>query len=220
MRCQPAARAALSHCLPLRRLCQDRISSRCSTRAPGRRMWRPASIQAVVNQTIAGLAQGRKIDGQGAVFGRPAVLLQGPAGPLPRDAAASTMRRQCSRRTAGLPWPWARPCTRQTVGQAPVTFDELVRQLRECKQRSIGRDRLKPLFADPAEYDAFCQRHARATVSQGRILRPTPATPGWASTAAATTTKLALISEDNEAAVYVLQLQPGQPRAARQGAAG
>ena len=34
-----------------------------------------ASIfQAVVNQTIAGLAQGRKIDGQGAVFGRPAVI--------------------------------------------------------------------------------------------------------------------------------------------------
>ena len=168
-----------------------------------------ASIyQAVVNQTIAGLAQGRKIAGKVLFLGGPLYYCKG--------------LRARFRETLGLDDETAvfpaygrfavalgAAMYSATVGQAPVTFDVLVRRLRECKM-VFGRDRLKPLFAGPAEYDAFCQRHARATVPKADLA--TYAGPAWLGIdCGSTTTKLALISQDRALLYTYYSANQGNP---------
>ncbi len=168
-----------------------------------------ASIyQAVVNQTIAGLAQGRKIAGKVLFLGGPLYYCKG--------------LRARFRETLGLDDETAvfpaygrfavalgAAMYSATVGQAPVTFDVLVRRLRECKM-VFGRDRLKPLFAGPAEYDAFCQRHARATVPKADLA--TYAGPAWLGIdCGSTTTKLALISQDRALLYTYYSSNQGNP---------
>lgn len=122
-----------------------------------------ASIfRAVVNQTIAGLAQGRRITGKVMFLGGPLSFNEG-------------LRRQfvhvlkLAPEQAVFP-PYARVSV--ALGAAfyaaglsdEFSFSELVSRVEQATVARSDTSRLAPLFADPDEYEDFCARHNTARV--------------------------------------------------------
>ncbi|MBQ8213554.1 MAG: 2-hydroxyglutaryl-CoA dehydratase, partial [Clostridia bacterium] len=155
-----------------------------------------ASIfQAVVNQTIAGLARGRKITGKVLFLGGPLYYCKG--------------LQERFRVTLGLDDEHAifPENARFAVALGASLFAEKnasplsLAALKEAIGQSISSapsvNRLEPLFASDRDYEEFSERHAQATV---REIDPT-AYRGNATLGidcGSTTTKLVLLSENNE----------------------
>ncbi len=155
-----------------------------------------ASIfQAVVNQTIAGLARGRTIAGKVLFLGGPLYYCKGlqqrfketlelsdENAVFPRDGrfAVALGAALYAERHA-----------------APTTLNALCERIRGSLNSAPIVSRLAPLFESETEYSLFAARHARATV-------PTidPATYSGNATlgidCGSTTTKLVLLSHTNE----------------------
>ena len=117
-------------------------------------------LQAVVTQTIAGLACGRPIRGNVMFLGGPLHFL-----PELRTAFERTLADQVDSFTC--------PSDAQlyvAVGAAlmasgpPVTLAELSTRLATRKALSLATSRMRPLFSDDDELAAFRERHARATI--------------------------------------------------------
>ena len=155
-----------------------------------------ASIyQAVVNQTIAGLAQGRRIQGKVLFLGGPLYYCKGL-----RQRFQETLK--LSDEEAVFP----------EYGRFAVAFgaamyarkagsSTTVLRLREAIEKSLAQrtvtNRLPPLFASQAEYEEFRQRHAGADVPSRDIASYSG--PAWLGIdCGSTSTKLALLSEDRE----------------------
>ncbi|MBQ8208128.1 MAG: 2-hydroxyacyl-CoA dehydratase [Clostridia bacterium] len=153
-----------------------------------------ASIyQAVVNQTITGLAQGRKIGGKVLFLGGPLYYCEG--------------LRIRFRETLGLDEEHAifpdygrfavalgAAIYSQTTNE--ITYDFLENELSRAKVGS-GRDRLAPLFETEDDYKEFLDRHEKATVNERDI--DTYRGRAWLGIdCGSTTTKLVLISEDKD----------------------
>ena len=155
-----------------------------------------ASIyQAVVNQTVAGLAQGREIGGRVMFLGGPLYYCRGL-----RERFCETLK--LSDENAIFP-DYARNAVSigaalyaQTSAGNTVTLHELLCRISEAKTRAASR-RLPPLFETKEEYDAFAARHAKASVEFADI-------ESYAGKAylgidcGSTTTKLTLIGENSE----------------------
>ncbi len=155
-----------------------------------------ASIyQAVVDQTIIGLAQGRQIRGRVAFLG----------GPL---HFAAGLRKQFEK-TLGLAdenavfpengqfFVAAGAALYACEQENFVTFDELFESIQNAKDGSGDLHILEPLFNDEAEYEAFKKRHADASVPfvdpknyQGKAY--------LGIDCGSTTVKIVLIGEKNE----------------------
>ena len=155
-----------------------------------------ASIfQAVVNQTIAGLARGRKITGKVLFLGGPLYYCKG--------------LQERFRVTLGLDDEHAifPENARFAVALGASLFAEKnasplsLASLKEAIGQSISSapsvSRLEPLFATQRDYEEFSERHEKATVKE---IDPT-AYRGNATLGidcGSTTTKLVLLSENNE----------------------
>ena len=119
-------------------------------------------LQAVVTQTIAGLACGRPIRGHVMFLGGPLhFLLQ------LRAAFERTLADQVDSFTC--------PDNAQlyvAIGAAllssgePTPISELSTRLATRKALSLGTSRMRPLFKDTAELEAFRERHARAHIER------------------------------------------------------
>ena len=127
-----------------------------------------ASIfQAVVNQTISGLACGKPIHGCVAFLGGPLHFL-----PELKKAFIRTLRLapenivdpEDSHLFAAM---GAALETETDAAARPV--DELIDRLSQGVAMAFEIKRLPPLFADKEEYDAFCARHARAVVAKADL---------------------------------------------------
>ena len=127
-----------------------------------------ASIfQAVVNQTISGLACGKPIHGCVAFLGGPLHFL-----PELKKAFIRTLRLapenivdpEDSHLFAAM---GAALETETDAAARPV--DELIDRLSQGVAMAFEIKRLPPLFADREEYDAFCARHARAVVAKADL---------------------------------------------------
>ena len=154
-----------------------------------------ASIyQAVANQTIAGLAQGKKIRGKVLFLGGPLYYCKGL-----RERFVETLK--LTPETAVFP-----EYGRFAVGMgaalyaekagAEMTLDELIGRIENRRGHDMGRGWLKPLFSCDAEYLEFMARHSEAGVPS----RDIAAYEGRAFLGidcGSTTTKLVLISEDD-----------------------
>ena len=179
------------------------IASRCGVFAKsdiqpilnqgGRKEDVAASIfQAVVDQTIAGLAQGREIAGQVVFLGGPLHFLKGlrrrfqetlhlddahAIFPDDGDCYAAIGAALCSK------------------GYEPTTFADLYHKL----DSSVGdrglTETLPPLFENRAEYDAFCARH-NANAPQQTDIGAYEGRAWLGVDAGSTTTKLALVDEN------------------------
>lgn len=120
-----------------------------------------ASIfQAVVNQTIAGLAQGRPIRGNIVYLGGPLTFM----GEL-RKAFDTTLQ------TTGL-------CPENSLyyvalgaAYCATTTIDLTRAVEQLRSHKIEDSvvSMPPLFVDQAAYDSFVERHAKATVPTSSI---------------------------------------------------
>ena len=155
-----------------------------------------ASIyQAVVNQTIAGLAQGRKIEGKVMFLGGPLYYCKGL-----RRRFVETLG--LSEEEAIFP---TYALYAVAIGAAvyaaregkTTTYEELVQRLEDSANQPRETVVSEPLFATREEYEAFAARHAKATVRQVSIEGYTG--PAWLGIdCGSTTTKVVLINRDDE----------------------
>jgi predicted CoA-substrate-specific enzyme activase len=148
-------------------------------------------LQAVVNQTISSLAQGRAISGKVALLGGPLCFL--------------SELRQRFIETLGLKHDEVfNPEHSQyfvaigaalTVPKEPVSYESLQEKAPKLLARHQKIEKpLKPLFADEEDYQQFLARHEQHTVKQTNLNEYT-GKAYLGIDAGSTTTKLALISE-------------------------
>ena len=179
------------------------IASRCGVFAKsdiqpilnqgGRKEDVAASIfQAVVDQTVAGLTQGRELKGKIVFLGGPLTFLKGLRArfvetlqldeahaifPKDGDCFAAIGAALCSEEYAAQP------------------FEELLKLLEESRDATTVVDTMPPLFQSQEEYDAFVARHNASTPPQLDIHTYT-GDAYLGIDAGSTTTKMALIAPD------------------------
>ena len=163
--------------------------------------------QAVVNQTITGLAQGRKISGKVMFLGGPLHYCKGL-----RDCFKTTLK--LSDENAVFP-DYGRFAV--ALGAAynsrkngiVLTADECISRIRDiCRPTVLNT--VEPLFSSQEEYDSFVSRHNLATIPQQSI-------ENYAGKAylgidcGSTTTKLVLISSENKILYSYYSSNNGNP---------
>ena len=167
-----------------------------------------ASIfQAVVNQTISGLACGKPIRGCVAFLGGPLHFL-------------TELRRSFIRTLKLTPDMVVDPenshlfaaigAAMQEDESKPVNLSVLHEQLKLCTQIGFEIKRLPPLFENQTEYDVFLKRHEKAVIKRGELSQ-------YAGNcflgidAGSTTTKIALIGESGELLYSFYSSNEGRP---------
>ena len=153
-----------------------------------------ASIfQAVVNQTITGLVQGRKIEGKVMFLGGPLYYCNGL-----RKRFYETLK--LTEETAVFPeyalFSVAMGASMYARRSQKMTFENLICVLEDsAKKETVSGDRLAPLFENESEYHEFIARHDRATVPHTHIGEYRG--NAWLGIdCGSTTTKLVLVAED------------------------
>ena len=179
------------------------IASRCGVFAKsdiqpilnqgGRKEDVAASIfQAVVDQTVAGLTQGRELKGKIVFLGGPLHFLMGL-----RERFVDTLQLD----EAHAVFPEDGDCF-AAMGAALCAsdyeakpFDELLRLLEESRAATSVVDTMPPLFESQADYDAFAARHNASTPPKLDI-GDYEGDAYLGIDAGSTTTKIALIAPD------------------------
>ena len=168
-----------------------------------------ASIyQAVVNQTITGLAQGRRITGKVMFLGGPLHYCKG----LVRRFRETL---HLDEKTGILPeyalYAVALGTAMYASHGAATDYDTLVKSLTDCAAKLSGtQNRLPPLFTDEAALAAFRARHAEATVGQ-RDIESYSGRAWLGIDCGSTTTKLVLIAENKEILYTYYNSNRGNP---------
>ncbi|MBR0119343.1 MAG: protein translocase subunit SecF [Eubacterium sp.] len=154
-----------------------------------------ASIfQAVVNQTISGLACGKPIRGHVAFLGGPLHFL--------------TELKAAFIRTLNLTDEYiiapdnshlfaASGAAMNAAGEKPTTLKKLLNLLSGEIHLQFEVERMEPLFKDQAEYDEFIKKHSEHDVIKGD-LSTYEGDVFLGIDAGSTTTKVALVGEDGE----------------------
>ncbi len=168
-----------------------------------------ASIyQAVVNQTIAGLAQGRRITGKVLFLGGPLYYCKGlrrrfqeTLGLTDGQAVFPDYGRFAVAMGASL---YAR-----SAGEA-YTMDQLREKIVHSSAVRDAANLLPPLFAGEADYAAFRARHAAATVAEGDLASYEGS--AWLGVdCGSTTTKAVLLGEDRQLLYTYYSSNRGNP---------
>ncbi len=153
-----------------------------------------ASIyQAVVNQTIAGLAQGRKIDGTVMFLGGPLYFCKGLrrrfVETLGLDAEHALFPEYGRFSVALGAALYAKSNAPETTGE------ELISTIENAASQKVQQSHIPPLFVSEKDYEAFCFRHEKASVPEKNI-REYKGKAYLGIDCGSTTTKLTLIDED------------------------
>lgn len=168
-----------------------------------------ASIyQAIVNQTIAGLAQGRKIEGKVMFLGGPLTFCKGL-----RKQFVETLELS----PENAVFPEYAPIS-VAVGAAiysskikeTFNIEDLIDKVKSLDTKKKVTKTVAPLFANEAEYEEFIKRHSKATVEE----LPIEEYSGKAYLGidcGSTTTKLVLITEDNKIIYSYYSSNNGNP---------
>ncbi|MBR1566836.1 MAG: 2-hydroxyacyl-CoA dehydratase, partial [Oscillospiraceae bacterium] len=167
-----------------------------------------ASIfQAVVNQTISGLACGKPIRGCVAFLGGPLHFL-----PELKKAFIRTLRLT----NENIVDPddshlfAARGAALEAAGSDAVDMDSLIRKLDAGVSMAFELKRLPPLFENEADYKAFCERHGKAVVKKAELASYS-GDCFLGIDAGSTTTKLALIGSEGELLFSFYASNQGNP---------
>ncbi len=166
-----------------------------------------ASIfRAVVDQTVSGLAQGRRIKGKVLFLGGPLYFLKGL-----RKAFQEILKLDDEHAV----FPETAPCfmaigaAMSAAGGREESIDEIASRILAVKDDgniTVGR----PLFASREEYEAFIRRHMQSDLQFENIMTyEGDAYLGVDS--GSTTTKLILITPDNKILYSHYQSNNGQP---------
>ncbi|MGI5971592.1 MAG: acyl-CoA dehydratase activase [Oscillospiraceae bacterium] len=181
------------------------IASRCGVFAKsdiqpilnqgGRKEDIAASIyQAVVDQTVSGLTQGRELAGKIVFLGGPLTFLKGL-----RERFIETL----SLDSQHAVFPENAECF-AAIGAAICAdnypesdYDELLSRLEDTTSQSAVTAYMEPLFSSESEYEEFKARHAKATAPMADA--DTYSGPAYLGIdAGSTTTKLALITPEGK----------------------
>ena len=169
-----------------------------------------ASIyQAVVNQTIAGLAQGRKIEGKVMFLGGPLYYCKGL-----RERFRETLK--LTDETALFPeygrFAVALGAALYGASSAQTfTYETIISALVISAATAVPTaERMPALFNSREEYDAFRSRHAKAVVETADIAEYS-GKAYLGIDCGSTTTKLALISEDRKLLYTYYSSNKGNP---------
>ena len=153
-----------------------------------------ASIfQAVVNQTISGLACGKPIRGNVAFLGGPLHFL-----PELRAAFVRTLRLSPEQTIApehSHLFAAVGAAMNPQEGQAAEELDDMIAALSGGIKMDFEVKRMEPLFKNQEEYDAFVKRHADSSVKSAD-LSSYEGCCYLGIDAGSTTTKVALVGED------------------------
>ena len=179
------------------------IASRCGVFAKtdiqpilnqgGRKEDVAASIfQAVVDQTIAGLTQGRELKGKIVFLGGPLHFLMGL-----RERFVATLKLDSEHAI----FPEDGDCF-AAMGAAlcstdyeTASFEDILKRLEESREANTSTDTMPCLFESQSEYEAFTARHNASRPPEVDV--NTYSGPAWLGMdAGSTTTKLALITEN------------------------
>ncbi len=166
-----------------------------------------ASIfQAVVDQTVSGLAQGRRIKGKVLFLGGPLYFLKGLRGAFVRTLHLSE---------ENAVFPEDAPCfmsigaALHSAGVKPMGIDDIISAIEGAE----GSDEVmtgEPLFKDKEEYAAFVKRH-RATDLTFADIATYEGDAYLGIDSGSTTTKLILITPDCRILYSHYQSNNGQP---------
>ncbi len=152
-----------------------------------------ASIfQAVVNQTISGLACGKPIRGNVAFLGGPLHFLTELKNAFIRTLNLSEnqiIAPEHSHLFAAV------GAAMNSKYETEITLDELIKKLSKGIQLEFEVSRMEPLFLSKKEYDTFLMEHAKHTVVQ-KDLSTYEGNCFLGIDAGSTTTKVALVAED------------------------
>ena len=155
-----------------------------------------ASIyQAVVNQTIVGLAQGREISGKVMFLGGPLHYCLGL-----RERFAETLRLDSDHAIFpeyGLLAVAIGAAIYSAKDGRRFTYDEIVAAVEAAANAGVEVKRTNPLFCDEADFREFTERHAKSSVPM-RDMADYSGKAYLGIDCGSTTTKLCLLSEENE----------------------
>lgn len=151
--------------------------------------------QAVVNQTIVGLMQGRQPEGKVLFLGGPLFYCSGLRRRFRETLDLTEENSVCPDYAL---FAVARGAAYYSRDSKPLTYEELTADLLKSRTASTyERGNLPPLFEDKEDYKAFRKRHGQFTVPKYPI--EDYAGKAWLGIdSGSTTTKLVLISEDKE----------------------
>ena len=167
-----------------------------------------ASIfQAVVDQTVSGLAQGRSIEGKVLFLGGPLFFLKGL-----RKAFVKTLGLDSEHAVFPDEAPVfvAYGCAvYASSAEDAYTTEEIIRKITEAKASDdiVTGD---PLFNSQAEYDEFIERHKKFDLGYADI-RTYKGDAYLGIDAGSTTTKLVLITDDGRMLYHHYSSNQGQP---------
>jgi len=168
-----------------------------------------ASIyQAVVNQTIAGLAQGRCINGKVLFLGGPLYYCKGLGIRFKETLKlddSNAIFPEYGRFAVAL----GASIYAEKEGRS-FTAGELINKIKNAKAVSSGTERLEPLFGDSEEYENFSKRHAKTVVAEKDIASYS-GKAYLGIDCGSTTTKLLLLSDDNEILYSYYASNKGNP---------
>ncbi len=154
-----------------------------------------ASIfQAVVNQTISGLACGKPIRGNVAFLGGPLHFLTELRAAFIRTLKLTDEQVYAPDHSHLFA---AIGSAMSADGSSTVLLSELHNRLSTGIQMAFEVNRMEPLFASEQDYEEFRQRHSRHTVQKGE-LRDYEGDCFLGIDAGSTTTKLALVGENGD----------------------
>ncbi len=151
-------------------------------------------FQAVVNQTISGLACGKPIRGKVAFLGGPLHFLTELKKAFIRTLKLTdetAIDPQNSHLFAAL------GAALESGSEEPVSIRDLMEKLEKGVSASFEMPRLEPLFKNDAEYEEFTARHEKAVVPK-RDIKTYTGDCFLGIDAGSTTTKVALISDKGE----------------------
>ena len=168
-----------------------------------------ASIyQAVVNQTIAGLAQGKKIEGKVLFLGGPLYYCKGLGIRFKKTLGLDDEHAvfpEYGRYAVALGASYYAEKQQDTY-----TADFLIKAVENAGSVTSGKGRLKPLFENEDEYGEFVKRHAKSTVKSADIAEY-KGKAYLGIDCGSTTTKLCLLSENNEILYSYYASNKGNP---------
>lgn len=155
-----------------------------------------ASIfQAVVDQTITGLAQGRQLSGRIAFLGGPLFFFKG----LQKRFVHTLNLTEENSYFPSLAQYSVSVGAAMYAGEnaSPISFSELMARLESSVDCAGAAEFLSPLFENEDEYESFCKRHERASLPE---ISPDNYTGNayLGIDCGSTTTKLILISSNAE----------------------
>ena len=167
-----------------------------------------ASIfQAVVNQTISGLACGKPIRGSVAFLGGPLHFLTELKAAFIRTlnlTPETTVDPEGSHLFAAM------GAALESAEVEAVSIDALIDKLSEGVKITFEMPRLEPLFRDEEEYRLFKERHGKAILKKTN-LKNYSGNAYLGIDAGSTTTKLALIGESGELLYSFYSSNDGNP---------